>query len=392
MSVHELYGAATLPSDVTVDFRAMSDVSLVTELKRGSRPALAEVSRRYDRMLRESAARVVGPMRAEDVVQDVLLKLMLGATGIQDGTRLVAWLNTTARRTAIDHLRAAATRREQLVPVPPDLAQPEDMASRVADVESSTILLESVRPDDALLLSAAYLEERSLREIADSRGTTPGSVKVMLHRARRRARAAGARVGVRGSVIPGFGWLRDRLPALAPSIEALGIGISAAVIGLLIGVGVTGSSTPQIPSIPSGTIAQPQAIEAGVTSADGTSSPTAAGSVATPGIAPPTDQTTTAGQGGPSRSERFDPTPDAFIPVPGTDGEIQIFSDREAAGIPEPAYRIEVGPEGGPAVSNDRRNSTTPIAPQFEESFGQGCRAAEENAGAAFTCVEDGER
>ncbi|MFC5818720.1 sigma-70 family RNA polymerase sigma factor [Nonomuraea harbinensis] len=64
-----------------------------------------------DRLLVFVTDRVAGHSDAEDIVQDVFIKVGGGIGGLRDGKRLEAWIYQVTRNAIIDHHRAAARLR-----------------------------------------------------------------------------------------------------------------------------------------------------------------------------------------------------------------------------------------------------------------------------------------
>jgi len=58
------------------------------------------------------AKRVVNEAEADDIAQDVWLKMQRGLDGLQDRSRLISWIYQIARHAIIDHYRAPGQRRE----------------------------------------------------------------------------------------------------------------------------------------------------------------------------------------------------------------------------------------------------------------------------------------
>jgi len=70
-------------------------------------PTSAQVAREFRaRLLRFIRARVASPADAEDIVQDVLLRMHRSVRSLSAGERLGAWLFQVARNAVVDHYRA----------------------------------------------------------------------------------------------------------------------------------------------------------------------------------------------------------------------------------------------------------------------------------------------
>lgn len=98
----------------------LTDPELGTRLGAGDEAALAELYDRYGTLAYSVAVRVLGdPGRAEDVVQDVFLKLWNSAANFDAGRgSLRTWLITAVRNRSIDYLRGrgAHERQEREIP------------------------------------------------------------------------------------------------------------------------------------------------------------------------------------------------------------------------------------------------------------------------------------
>ena len=130
---------------------------------------------------------------AEDCVQEAWLRLR----GISDpsGIRnLAAWLTTTVSRLALDSLGSARTRREQYVgtwlPEPLVGDQSQDPADRVTLDESVSmallVVLEKLSPAERTAFVLHDVFGVPFPEVAEIVGRTPGAVRQLASRARRR--------------------------------------------------------------------------------------------------------------------------------------------------------------------------------------------------------------
>ena len=161
-------------------------------------PAAASPARDLDAMLaalyadhgsalRRFAARLSGDRsRAEDIVQETMLRAwrhperVAGHTGAPR-----AWLYTVARHLAIDQYRA-----RQAHPAEPAVltalasrAAPDQIDAAIAQLDLATALA-SLRPRDRDLLTARYLRDRSIGQIAADLNIPAGTIKSRLSTAR----------------------------------------------------------------------------------------------------------------------------------------------------------------------------------------------------------------
>ena len=171
-----------LPADLARIVRAASVGGMAAA------PAFAEIHRRFVRVVHGIALARVGPGDAEDVTQDVFVRVHRALPTLSDAVAFPAWICKLARNVAEDHARAT-------VRCVPTTALRQDVAARVppeADEELRERVLR-VLPK----LPDAYRETLLLRlaegltgpEIADRTGLTPGSVRVNLCRGMEMLRA-----------------------------------------------------------------------------------------------------------------------------------------------------------------------------------------------------------
>jgi RNA polymerase sigma-70 factor (ECF subfamily) len=125
------------------------------------------------------------PVRAEDVVQDAVLKAMSGEAGFRGGDPR-AWLLRIVRNTAYDAL--SATRRRGEDELDDTLADPSvDAETQVAqreDLAHAAAALEALPLEWREAMVLRELEGLSYREIADITGAPIGTVMSRLSRAR----------------------------------------------------------------------------------------------------------------------------------------------------------------------------------------------------------------
>lgn len=75
------------------------------------------------------ARRVSDPQDAEDVLQEVMLRIHRHADGLENADRIAAWVHRIARNAIIDHYRRRAARPEMPAGGPGDLDEREDEAN-----------------------------------------------------------------------------------------------------------------------------------------------------------------------------------------------------------------------------------------------------------------------
>jgi RNA polymerase sigma-70 factor (ECF subfamily) len=152
--------------------------------------------------LRAYAARVVGNATdADDIVQESYLRLVRWPPGTDDPQQLRAMLFRIASHLIVDHWRRGRHER----------GRPDDSAAArgtpAVDIPlrvDMARVFEHLTPQQRQLMWLAYVEGADHREIAAALGLRERSVRVLLHRTRRKL-ARLLREGGHGSAINGHG-------------------------------------------------------------------------------------------------------------------------------------------------------------------------------------------
>ena len=167
--------------------------ALVGRTKQGSAAAFTELAERVRARIRHWAARVVrDDDDADDVAQQVLLKLHLRIREFEGRSRFSTWLYRMTVNTALNRRRVDRRRTELLrgTTEPPSTMMPDvarhDEQERLAALVRACIKDLSARERE--VFEMADLKGMSTADIAVSLGVQPVSVRATLSRARRRIR------------------------------------------------------------------------------------------------------------------------------------------------------------------------------------------------------------
>jgi len=176
----------TVTDTQPADARAREDEWLAVRCQLGERQAFDELIERWGEPTWRYVRRLTGSNdAADDVAQNVWLRVLRGIHKLRDGSRLRAWLFGIARRTLMDRLReqyaAPDVRAIDDVDLPA-VDTTEDMETDLTAVERELARLPVVERE---VLTLFYLRELSLDEVADVLGVPVGTVKSRLFRARR---------------------------------------------------------------------------------------------------------------------------------------------------------------------------------------------------------------
>ena len=153
---------------------------------------------RYEKLVYRLAFQQMGNRSdADDIYQEVFLRLVRHAAKIKSEEHLKAWLirvtlnccnslgvkNTQTRGVPYDDTRARCSSDEDEQFSDPAL-QREDLYPVEGDSESVVRAIHRLAPDYRAVTFLFYYEEMSIAQIADALEITPGAVKTRLSRAR----------------------------------------------------------------------------------------------------------------------------------------------------------------------------------------------------------------
>jgi len=176
---------------------ADSDADLMRRLQAGHAGALERLMERRRELLRVHLERYVDAPTAQDLQQEVWLRVWQRAEQWESRGSVVGWLLAIATNIALNALRArrrtdsldeltaedeweaAVSLWDAAPPGPEDEAIWRDQLGRILD------LVDQMPADKRAVLRMARIEERSLPEIASRLGIPVGTVKSRLHYALR---------------------------------------------------------------------------------------------------------------------------------------------------------------------------------------------------------------
>ena len=174
----------TQRSDAGPD-RAREDELLAIRCQMGDRDGFDDLIRRWNDPLWRYLRRLAGnDQDAQELLQDVWIRVLRGMARLRDASKLRAWLFGIARRVAMDALRAqyAAPRIEDVSGVdPPAIDDHATLHDDLNAVEQELLRLPVIERE---ILTLFYLQELSLGEVAEVLAIPVGTVKSRLFRAR----------------------------------------------------------------------------------------------------------------------------------------------------------------------------------------------------------------
>jgi RNA polymerase sigma-70 factor (ECF subfamily) len=178
----------------------MDENAIIEGLARGDQRAFRELVERYKKKVYYLALDMAGnPVDAEDISQEVFLKVYRSFATFRRGARLGSWLYRVTYNASIDHLRRRGATPEPVpdeilelrgrsgagvlqrdVPEPSSVLEADQLQERIARA------LEKVSPQEKAVFLLRHYEDLMLKDIASSLGLSIGSVKSYLFRAVRK--------------------------------------------------------------------------------------------------------------------------------------------------------------------------------------------------------------
>jgi len=127
--------------------------------------------------------------RAEDVVQETMLRAWRHGLVDGEGGSARAWLLTVARHLVVDDARSARARHEAVAELVPDRGEP-DRTDALFDAMLITDALLALGPEHRTVVVLAYYRRLTAAEIAAQLDIPVGTVKSRLHYGLRALRLA----------------------------------------------------------------------------------------------------------------------------------------------------------------------------------------------------------
>jgi len=176
------------------------ELEWIQRAKHGDAEAFGLLVQRYERRVFSLVHHVLNRREeVEDLAQEIFVKAFLGVRGYDGRSSFATWLSRVAINHCYDHLRRQRTSRllyfsqmnqegeralEAKAESPPQ--EGINVEERTALRDLAGKLLSRAPAEDRILLGLKELEDLSVEEIGELLGLKESTVKVRLHRARKR--------------------------------------------------------------------------------------------------------------------------------------------------------------------------------------------------------------
>ena len=171
------------------EYRALSDEALVAracdELPYRTR-AYEELMQRHDQLMFGVCLRLVGNRQdAEDLVQDIMLKLFSKLASFEGRATFKTWVVQVTRNACKDWLKKKAISKQYATTL---ANEPQTPSTIHYDEDRVLGLLKELSPADREILTLRFVADLSLQEVADTIDIGLSAAKMRLYRAVERLR------------------------------------------------------------------------------------------------------------------------------------------------------------------------------------------------------------
>lgn len=171
----------------------MEENKLIEKILKGNAQAFSLLVAKYETrvfslMLRLSKSRE----NAEELTQDVFVKVYTNLSSFGGRSKFSTWLYRIAYNTAISGLRSKEKLKNEVAVDDWQTVYIGDLVSLLEPLkheeqkEFLSKALEQLKEEDRFLIESFYLEELKITEIAEITGESQSSLKVRLHRTRKK--------------------------------------------------------------------------------------------------------------------------------------------------------------------------------------------------------------
>ena len=178
------------------------DHGVLRKAQRGDERAFSLIVRAYEQPVYNYVLRLVGDRNlAEDLTQEVFLRVYQGLPGFSDRSRFTTWLFQVTKNRVLDELRALERRPRAVVALDdiPPLEAVDQPFERTETIDAVWRAVEGLTVDLKMALLLRDVVGLSYTEIGDSLEITLATVKWRIYKAREEVATVLARDGITAS-------------------------------------------------------------------------------------------------------------------------------------------------------------------------------------------------
>jgi RNA polymerase sigma-70 factor (ECF subfamily) len=175
------------------------DLGVLRKAQRGDERAFAIIVRMYEQPVYNYVVRLTGDRAlAEDLTQEVFLRVFQGLPGFSLRSRFTTWLFQVTKNRVLDELRALERRPRTVLALEdiPPLEVVDAPAEQSETIEAVWHAVEALNPDLKMALLLRDIVGLSYSEIAETLEITLATVKWRIYKAREEVQVALHRQGV----------------------------------------------------------------------------------------------------------------------------------------------------------------------------------------------------
>jgi RNA polymerase sigma-70 factor, ECF subfamily len=175
------------------------DPAILRQAQRGDERAFSIIHRAYEVPIYNYVLRMVNDRAlAEDLTQDIFLRLYQGLPGFSLRCRFTTWLFQVAKNRVLDELRARERKPQTSMPIDdmPPLDHVDAPLERIEAIDAVWRAVGRLNPDLKMALLLRDVVGLSYTEIGDALEITLATVKWRIYKAREEVQVALAREGI----------------------------------------------------------------------------------------------------------------------------------------------------------------------------------------------------
>lgn len=174
-------------------YQKASDEAIIEAIVHEGKAELFDLlyDRYADKVFRKCISFAQDKAVAQDMVQDVLLKVFTQLSKFKGNSRFSTWLYAITYNYCVEYYRRNNRYATVDIDDGPDLAEENDALER--DLlsfrsEKLRIALEQISPEDKVILLLKYQDDASIKDLTEQLNISESAVKMRLARARQRVR------------------------------------------------------------------------------------------------------------------------------------------------------------------------------------------------------------